>query len=418
MLPAPETGCVSLLVATKKGAFFLGADGSRRHWTLQGPHLLGHIVNHLVLDPRDRRTLLMAARTGHLGPTIFRSTDEGRSWKEASKPPAFPKLPKGWEAAPKQGEPPRWQQAGRRVFEALPGGGPDAAVPEPPGGRVVDFVHWLTPGHASEPGVWYAGSSPQALFRSEDGGDRWEPVSGFNDHPQWATWTAAGQDGTPDGSLLHSIGIDPRDPAHLYIGLSGGGVFESVDGGADWKPLNAGSGADFLPDPDPEFGQDPHCVRLHPLAPDVLYQQNHCGIYRMERPKARWERIGDNMPRDVGDIGFGIALHARDPDTVWVFPMDGTEVWPRTSPGGRPAVYVTRDAGSSWQRQDRGLPPEQAWFTVYRQALAADAHEPVGVYFGTTSGEVWASANEGETWHCAARHLPLIQALEVAEWGD
>ena len=160
-------------------------------------------------------------------------------------------------------------------------------------------------------------------------------------------------------------------PTHLYIGLSGGGVFESVDGGTDWKPLNAGCRRDFLPDPEPEFGHDPHCVRLHPLRPDRLYQQNHCGIYRMERADGRWVRIGDNMPRDVGDIGFPIELHPRDPDTAWVFPMDGTDVWPRTSPDGRPAVYVTRDAGESWTRCDGGL-PERAWFTVKRQAMTVD----------------------------------------------
>jgi len=416
-LAAPETGPISLLVGTKKGAFFFRSDAERRTWTLDGPHLFGHIVNHAVLDPRDRRTLLLAARTGHLGPTIFRSADGGKRWQEAERPPAFPRVSKELESEPaRPQDPPHWQQAGRRAFEPLAGGGPDVEVPAPPGGRVVDFVHWLTPGHAEEPGVWYAGGSPQSLFRSEDAGSTWEPVAGFNDHPLWSTWTQAGEDGTPDGSLLHSILVDPRDARHLVIGMSGGGVFESTDAGADWRPLNAGTVADFMPDPDPEFGQDPHCVRQHPLAPDVLYQQNHCGIYRLERPGERWERIGDNMPRDVGDIGFGIALHPRDPETAWVFPMDGTEVWPRTSPGGRPATYVTRDSGRSWARQDRGLPREHAWFTVYRQALTADAHEPVGIYFGTTSGELWGSADEGESWHSIASHLPLIQSVEVAAW--
>jgi hypothetical protein len=173
----------------------------------------------------------------------------------------------------------------------------------------------------------------------------------------------------------------------------------------------------FAPDPYPEYGQDPHCVRLHPLAPDVLYQQNHCGIYRLERPDERWERIGDNMPKEIGDIGFPIVLHPRDPRTAWVFPMDGTEVWPRTCPGGKPAVYATRDAGKSWQRLDRGLPREQAWLTVRRQAMTADAHEPVGIYFGTTSGEVWASTDEGASWTAVARHLPLVHAVEAAELG-
>jgi BNR/Asp-box repeat len=374
----PATGPVTLLIATRKGAWFLKGDGGRRSWEIEGPVFLGHIVHHIVLDPRDQRTLLMAARTGHLGPTVFRSTDGGKTWKEASNPPAFAKAPEGQK------------------------------------GRVVDHVFWLAPGHPREPDVWYAGTSPQGLFRSEDGGDTWQSVAGFNDHPMRPQWTGGEQDGTPDGAKLHSILIDPRDPNHIYLGMSGGGVFESVDKGDNWTPLNAGCRADFLPDPYPEYGHDPHRVLLHPLEPDILYQQNHCGIYRMDRKEGTWVRIGENTPKEVGDIGFPLVLHPRDPQTVWVFPMDGTEVWPRVSPGGKPAAYVTRDAGRTWQRLDRGLPSSQAWFTVKRQAMTADAHEPLGIYFGTTSGEVWASTDEGAEWSCIARHLPEIYAVESA----
>jgi hypothetical protein len=380
--PAPATGAVALLVGTRKGAWIFKSDRGRRRWDVTGPIFLGELVHHLVLDPRDRRTLLMAARTGHLGPTVFRSTDLGASFKEVSKPPAFPKA--------REGEV----------------------------GRVVDHVFWLEPGHASEPGVWYAGTSPEGLFRSEDGGDSWECVPGFERHPVGFDWTFVDpKQSTPDGPILHSITIDPRDANHLYIAISGneGGVFESTDKGRSWKPLNAGSLAAAQPEPYPEYGQDPHCLRLHPLAPDVLYQQNHCGIYRLQRPASRWERIGDNMPKDVGDIGFPITLHPRDPRTAWVFPMDGTEVWPRTSPGGKPAVYVTRDAGASWQRQDRGLPASQAWLSVRRQAMSADAHDPVGLYFGTTSGELWASTDEGAQWREITRYLPLVHSVEAAE---
>jgi photosystem II stability/assembly factor-like uncharacterized protein len=365
-----------LLVGTRKGAWMLSADAARETWTVSGPMFLGHIVQHMVADPRDGTTILMAMRTGHLGPTVFRTTDAGRSWSEAARPPAF--------------------AAGDRLDRAL------------------NAVFWLSPGHSSEPGVWYAGGSPQGLFRSDDGGDTWEPFRGWNDHPLWETWCEWPVENTPDGSMLHSVIVDPRDPAHLYLGLSGGGVFESTDGGSDWKPLNAGSEAAFMPDPEPEFGHDPHCVRLHPLRPDRLYQQNHCGIYRMERPDGRWLRIGNNMPREVGDIGFPIELHPRDPDTAWVFPMDGTDVWPRTSPDGQPAAYVTRDAGESWKRLAKGL-PERGWFTVKRQAMTVDTNDPVGVYFGTTSGELWASADEGESWACIAAHLPEIYSVEHAD---
>jgi photosystem II stability/assembly factor-like uncharacterized protein len=368
-----------LLVGTRKGAWVLRGDTERTTWSIDGPMFLGHICHHVVLDPRDRRTLLLATRTGHLGPTVFRSTDLGSTWTEASKPPAF--------------------RSGDRLERSL------------------NAVFWLSPGSADEPGCWYAGGSPQGLFRTEDGGDTWSPVDGWNDHPMWETWAEWPEEGTPDGSMLHSVIVDPRDTAHLYIGLSGGGVFESTDGGNDWKPLNAGSVATFFPDPEPEFGHDPHCIRLHPLRPDRLYQQNHCGIYRMERPEGRWIRIGDNMPAEVGDIGFPIELHPRDPDTAWVFPMDGTDVWPRTSPDGRPAVYVTRDAGASWERLDRGL-PERAWLTVKRQAMTVDAGDPVGVYFGTTSGSVWASADEGASWAPVIEHLPEIYSVECADGAE
>ena len=369
---------LTLLVGTKKGVFFLTASAARERFTLSGPVFLGHIVHHAIVDPRDRRTLLVALRTGHLGPTVFRSIDLGRTWQESTKPPAFTK--------PKDA---------RRS-------------------TTVEQVFWLTPGHASEPGAWYAGTSPEGLFRSEDGGTRWQGVSGWNDHPQWMQWTGDMKERNPDGSPIHSILIDPRDAKHMYFGTGSAGVFESTDQGADWHLLNAGMLSPG-PDPHPEYGYDPHCMTLHPLAPDLLYQQNHCGIYRMHRPEARWVRIGDNMPRDVGDIGFAIGLHPRDPNTAWVFPMDGTDVWPRTCPGGRPAVYRTRDRGESWARLDSGL-PERAWYTVLRQSMAVDAQPQIGVYFGTTNGEVWGSIDEGESWQCLAAHLPHIYSIEVANF--
>jgi photosystem II stability/assembly factor-like uncharacterized protein len=368
---------LTLLVGTRKGAFIVNNSADGLDWQVSGPILLGAAVNHLVLDPRDQQTLLMAARPGHLGPTIYRSTDFGNSWHEASAPPAFPKTENG---------------------------------------ETVRYIFWLAPGSESEPGVWFAGTCPPALFRSEDGGDTWQSVPGFNEHPMRREWAAIGEElEIPDGNILHSIQIDPRDPRHMYFGISPGGVFETTDQGETWQPLNKGITSYFLPDPQAEFGHDPHALRIHPLNPDLLYMQTHTGIYRMERQKACWDWIGETMPKEVGDIGFPIVLHPRDTNTAWVFPMDGTDIWPRTSPGGKPAAYCTHDGGASWQRQDFGFPPEHGYFTVKRQAMCASKGSPLGLFLGTTCGQIWASQNEGQSWKRIVDYLPEIVSLEAVD---
>ncbi len=378
---------VVILVATRKGAWFFQGDIRRKTWRAEGPHFLGHTISHVQLDRRDGRTLLAAARTGHLGPTIFRSTNFGRTWKEAQQPPAFAK--------------------------------PTGALPA----RSVDHTFWLTPGHASERDTWYAGTSPQGLFRSEDGGVSWAPLPAVNDDAQFREWMGTVQDGTPDGPKLHSVIVDPRDPSHLYFAMSGGGVHESRDAGRSWAPLIKGLEVVEGFDAGTVTFHDPHCMRLCPSNPDRLYQQNHCGIYRIDRAQGpsgdptadTWQRIGRRMPKRVGDIGFPLVVHPRYADTAWVFPMDGATVWPRTSPDGRPAAYVTRNAGRTWQRLDQGLPATQAWWTVKRQAMTADALAAPALYLGTTSGELWIGRDEGARWSNIARHLPEIYAVEVAE---
>ena len=370
---------VLLLVATRKGAWLLHGDARRKSWRVDGPYLLGHIIHHLVLDPRDGRTLLAAAKTGHLGPTLLCSINFGRKWTEAAKPPAFAK------AAPGEN------------------------------GRAVDHTFWLTPCHANEPNAWYAGTSLQGLFRSDDGGNTWQSFSYINEDPQYRRWMGSVQDGTPDGPKLHSIIVDPRDPAHLYFAMSGGGVHETLDAGKTFIPLIDGLEVVGGFDASNASFHDPHCVRLCPSNPDRLYQQNHCGIYRLDRPGNQWVRIGKSMPKRVGDIGFPMVVHPRDDQTAWVFPMDGQSVLPRTSPEGKPAVYVTRNGGKKWQRLDNGLPDNQAWWTVKRQAMTCDTQDSIGLYVGTTSGELWMSRDEGGKWVCLARHLPEIYAVEAVE---
>lgn len=378
----------SLLIGTVKGGFVLDAGPGRRTWRMRGPFHLGAVVNDLVLDPRDGRTLLMSATGGHLGPTLYRSTNRGKTWSECKRPPKFAKgtlRPRGKRKDTK--------------------------------GMSVKALFWLQPGHADEPDVWYVGTNPVGLFRSSDRGETWRSVKGLNEHPDWGKWTWGGNNEAPGGSMLHSVRIDPRDPRHLYVSMSVGGTFESRDRGRTWSPLNRGVEIDYMPGPPPEYGQDPHCMILHPADPDRLYQQNHCGIYHLDRRQGddEWTRIGKRMPRKIGDIGFPIVPHPTDPDTVWVFPMDGTQIWPRTSPDGKPAVYRTRDAGKSWERQDNGLPGQNAWYTVFRQAMTGD-EDPrrTGIYFGTTSGDVWASTDGGDSWRRIAEGLPRIQSLRFA----
>ncbi|MGQ9427201.1 hypothetical protein ACXYTJ_15950 [Gilvimarinus sp. F26214L] len=376
----------TILVGTRKGAWAVSGNPQQANWNIHGPNHLGSSVFHYVADPRNTRRRLMTIGGGHLGPSLFRSEDGGESWTEAERPPRFAK-------AGDEGE-----------------------------GRSVDHVFWLTPGHPSQPERWYAGTSPQGLFVSDDHGAHWEEVQGFNAHPDFFHWRGGDKDGTPDGPKLHSIIVDHSDPRHLLLGMSSGGIFESLDEGHSWHPLNRGVATDFFPPKEDgseyEYGHDPHCMVMHPRDSNRLYHQNHCGIYRMDRDRSdRWERIGDNMPQEVGDIGFPIVVHPRDVDTAWVFPMDGSGLWPRTSPGGKPAVYRTRDGGASWTRHDDGFPRQQAWWTVKRQCMAvgpcgADS-EPVGLFLGTTNGQLWGSFDEGESWRPLAMDLPHIYSVEV-----
>ncbi|MEX1025235.1 MAG: glycosyl hydrolase [Planctomycetota bacterium] len=381
---------VGLVVGTTKGVFLLEASRSRRGWTQRAPALLGSKVFDARADPRRPEHMLATVSGGHLGPTVFRSTNRGRTWTEAKSPPRF--------GTSKSKKPTK--RGGTR-------------------GHTVAVNFYLAPGHSDEEGTWYLGTAPQGLFRSEDGGDTWSEVEGWGHHPKWHSWTKGGADASPDGAFLHSIQVDPRDAKHLFVNLSMGGTFESLDAGASWSPLNAGVAMDFFPGEPPEFGHDPHSMVQHPGDPDRLYQQNHCGIYRLDRALGTtWRRIGERMPKSIGDIGFPMVPHPTDPERVWVFPMDGTELWPRTSKQGKPAVYATTNGGKRWQRLDAGFPERDAWWTVLRQAMCADDRaRGTGLYLGTTSGEVWASRDEGQSFACIARHLPRVQSVRFVRWS-
>jgi hypothetical protein len=398
--PVAPHGANAWLIGTRKGAWALRRTGAGpTDWTAGEPWFFGCQVHHLVQDPRGAGTMLASVKTGHLGPTVYRSADSGRTWKESERPPRF-KTPE--------------QYAG-------------SALPEDDSrrkGRTVDHVFFLAPGHASTPGRWYAGTSGIGLFKTDDDGVTWDAVDGFNDLPVLREWCYGFSEQTPDGAKCHSVQVHPADPKRIALGLSGGGVFVTDDAGATWRPVNLGVAMDFAPPKadgtEYEYGHDPHDLVIHPAKPDRWYHQNHCGLYRLDwkdgAATQRWTRIGDNMPKDVGDIGFPMTCHPRNADVCWVVPMDGGTVWPRTSVGGRPAVFRTRDGGAHWQRLDTGL-PRTAWYTVLRQAMAHDGRDQLGLAFGTTSGDVWFSTDEGDKWHGVARHLPKVQNVTAARLG-
>ena len=401
--------------------------------------------------------------SGGPGSGLFRSTDGGDTWQEISK---FPGLPSGmlgkigvavspvkagrvWALIEAEGDKTglyrsddlgaRWTQvsANRDLMHrpwyythvfADPGHADTVYVTNLQMWKSTDGGTTWTNRSLKDDVVLTSQSWPDATHgylagefgtvqKTEDGGATWTPFSYINDDPPYIEWMGSVQDGTPDGPKLHSIIVDPRDHKHLYFGMSGGGVHESTDGGKTFVPLIKGMETVDGFDASVVTYHDPHCIRQCPGNPDRLYQQNHCGIYRIDRPSNEWVRIGKTMPKKVGDVGFPMVVHPRNADIAWVFPMDGQTVWPRTAIEGKPAAYVTRNGGKTWKCQIEGLPVKNAWWTVKRRAMAADSANPVGVYFGTTSGEVWASRPEGEKWTVLAQHLPEIYAVETAEIG-
>ena len=356
---------VVVLVGTTKGLFVLEGDAGRDRWTLTDPVLEGWSVYHAIVDARDGS---IHACTNHeiYGATVHRSRDRGKTWTRADG-------------------------------LALPDGS----------GLELERTWHVEPGLASEPGTLWLGAAPGALFRSDDAGERWEAVGSVLSHPTRPRWhPGAG------GMCCHSIQVDPNDGRRVYIGISAAGVFRSEDGGETWSPANAGTAADFLPDPYPEVGQCVHKVLLHGADSTRLWQQNHCGVYRSDYRGESWARLdGNGLP---SEFGFALALHPRDPDTAFVVPIRGSDN--RVTCGGRLGVYKTSDGGASWSLAMRGL-PERAWTGVLREGLASDALDPFGVYLGTQSGSVFASADEGASWRELARQLPPVQSVEAGTWS-
>jgi photosystem II stability/assembly factor-like uncharacterized protein len=349
---------VLLLVGTKKGAFILESDVDRRDWSLKGPLCEGWPIHDLIVEPGSG-AILAAGGSPWYGGAVWRSNDLGESWTHSSAGMTY---------------------------------GDDG-----PAMRSV----WSL---AATDSTLFAGVEPAGLFRSQDGGATWSHVEGLTNHPSRPTWEPGA-----GGLILHSIVPHPTDSARTWVGISAVGTFETRDGGASWEPRNKGVRAGFMPDPEPITGQCVHHLVAAAGEPETLYQQNHCGVYRSENGGASWTEITAGLP---SEFGFPIVTHPRDPDTAWVIPLNGADQG-RYVPDAQAATWRTRDRGASWTRLDRGLPASDAFISVLREAMARDTLDPVGITFGTSTGQLWHSSDEGDSWRMITDTLPEIWAVEA-----
>jgi len=352
-----------LLIGTKKGAFIAESDPRRGSWTLAGPFCEAWPINHVVGDP-DTGTIYAGGGNEWFGPAVWKTSDQGATWTHSSQGLAYE----------------------------------EGATP-------IKTVWSL----ASRNGTLFAGVEPAGLFRSADAGGSFSEYPALRNHPTRGDWNISGAGGT----MLHHIVPHPQDEDRIWVGISAAGVFATEDGGASWEPRNRGTRNDYSPDKYPLVGQCVHGVALAAGAGDRLYQQNHCGMYRSDDAGRNWTSIEPGLP---STFGFAAAAHPRDPDTLFLLPLNGDQAG-RFVPDGKAAVWRTQDAGRSWQDLRRGLPQKQAFFGVLRQAMATDRLDPVGLYFGTSSGSVYASADEGEHFACIAEHLPTITSVETLMVG-
>jgi photosystem II stability/assembly factor-like uncharacterized protein len=388
---------VRVLVGTKKGAFILTADGKREKWDISGPHFAGWEMYHLKGSPADPNRIYASQTSGWFGQIIQRSDDGGKTWFQPGTPPGEPTtapdgMPKGesnkfvYDVSAETGKPlttHQWYDGTQHPWEFK---------------RVWHLEPSLT-----DPDTVYAGVEDAALFRSSDGGRTWKELSGLRGHGTGPKW----QPGA-GGMCLHTVILSANAPGQIVIAISAAGAFRSDDDGKTWKPINQGLRSQYIPDPKAEVGHCVHHVTMHPSRSNVLFMQKHWDVMRSDNAGDSWHEVSGNLPTD---FGFVIDVHTHEPETIYVVPIksDG-EHYPLD---GKLRVYRSRHGGNEWEELKKGLPERDCYVNVLRDAMAVDSLDKCGVYFGTTGGQVYASADAGDTWAPIVRDLPAVYSVEV-----
>jgi photosystem II stability/assembly factor-like uncharacterized protein len=383
---------IRVLVGTRKGAFVLTSDGKRERWEVSGPHFAGWEIYHVKGSPADPNCIYASQASGWFGQIIQRSDDGGKTWHQPGTPagePAAPGPPKStsnkfaYDASASALNTHQWYDGTQRSWEFK---------------RVWHLEPSLT-----DPGTVYAGVEDAALFCSTDGGESWKELPGLRGHGTGPKWQPGG-----GGMCLHTIILDPNNPQRMYTAISAAGAFRTDDGGASWKPINRGLYSQYIPDPRAEIGHCVHHVAMHKSRPGVLFMQKHWDVMRSDDAGDNWREVSGNLPTD---FGFVIDVHAHEPETIYVVPIKSdSEHFP---PDGKLRVFRSRTGGNEWEPLSKGLPQRDCYVNVLRDAMAVDSLDKCGIYFGTTGGQVYASADAGESWNPIVRDLPAVLSVEV-----
>jgi photosystem II stability/assembly factor-like uncharacterized protein len=389
---------VRVLVGTRKGSFILTSDGKRQKWDVTGPMHTGWSIFHMKGSPKDPNRIYASQTSDWFGQVIQRSDDGGKTWHQPGTPPGEPTttpqgMPKGesnkfvYDTSPETGKPLTTHQ----FFDGTQ--------------HPWEFKRvWHLEPSLNDPDTVYAGVEDAALFRTTDGGKTWKELAGLRGHGTGPKW----QPGA-GGMGLHTVLLDPTNPNRIYIAISAAGAFRTDDGGKNWKPINKGLKSEYLPEPAPEIGFCVHDMVLHPSRPDVLFMQLHQGggVLRTDNAGDQWKEVKGNLPTD---FGFPIEVHPREPETLYVVPMNPNY---RCPPDGQLKVWRSRTGGNQWEPLTNGLPQENCYVNVLRDAMGADSLDKCGIYFGTTGGQVYASPDSGDSWKPIVRDLPAVLSVEV-----